>query len=208
MADNNDVEYLEDTPRNKVSRQWCFTVYNLQEMPQEMARHMTYCISQLERCPSSGRLHFQCYAQFSQGVKMTHIHKWLGVRCHCEPQSAFNSEAAANYCKKEETRVNPYVEMGSFSSTKKGRGEKMDSAKVRTKTAQVLNHAELIEINRMMQTPGELNIWQALETAPWRDGFAPMETRFVFEDQENEDIHADLDKMLTDTFVRLGMNDR
>jgi len=158
-----------EKPKNG-SRQWVFTVFS-PEMPRHLAGFMTYCVFQRERCPFTGRLHWQCYAQFSQNVKFTHIQKWVGVKCHCEPSIMSNARAARNYCMKLNTReegTEP-TEMGEF----RGRGqEKANSEQVRTRTMQVLNHAEQIELNRANILPGEEYIWQLIETnVPWRGVF-------------------------------------
>lgn len=154
-----------EKPKNG-SRQWVFTVFTPQ-MPRHLAGFMTYCVFQRERCPFTGRLHWQCYAQFSQNVKFTHIQKWVGVMCHCEPSIMSNARAARNYCMKLKTRVEGTepTEMGEF----RGRGSNAaNSEQVRTRTIQVLNHAEQIELNRANILPGEERIWQQIEAnVPW-----------------------------------------
>jgi len=148
-----------EKPKNG-SRQWVFTVFS-PEMPRHLAGFMTYCVFQRERCPFTGQLHWQCYAQFSQNVKFTHIQKWVGVKCHCEPSIMSNARAARNYCMKLNTRIEGTepTEMGEF----RGRGqEKANSEQVRTRTMQVLNHAEQIELNRANITPGEEMVWNMI----------------------------------------------
>lgn len=148
------------------SRQWVFTVFT-PTLPTEMAEHMTYVSANPENCPFTGRFHWQVYGQFSQNVKRTHIQKWVGVKCWAEPSIMSNAAAAKRYCQKMESRCPgmDFIEMGEF----RGRGgKKADAEKVRTRTLQVLNHAEQIELNRANILPGEEQVWQHIKAnVPW-----------------------------------------
>lgn len=64
---------------------------------------VSYAIWQHERCPSSGRLHAQCYAEFSRQVDLSQLQNWWSG-CHVERRHG-SAEQASNYCSKSDTRV-------------------------------------------------------------------------------------------------------
>jgi len=89
-------------PTAKTSR-WSFTAYEGQwclfkQIPPGIAEWGW----QLEKCPTTGREHYQGYIRTQQQQRFAWLHKLLpGVRL----EVARNWDALVNYCKKVETRV-------------------------------------------------------------------------------------------------------
>lgn len=71
-----------------------------------------YCVYQLERAPTTGRLHLQGFIQLYRNQGLAYVKKLLkSDDAHLEP--ARNVAAAIDYCKKEESRVFGPWEIGS-----------------------------------------------------------------------------------------------
>ena len=68
-----------------------------------------YAIWQLEKCPSTGRLHIQGYLEFKRGVRYRAVQRAVGEEnAHVEVRSK-SREACKVYCSKPETRISgPY----------------------------------------------------------------------------------------------------
>lgn len=97
-----DREFYEETNK-KNSRNWCFTAYSKPDIKSH--DDIIYYIYQSEICPTTKRLHYQGYAEFSKPQSMKMIKKLfndntihLGIR-------KGNQEQAINYCKKKATSV-------------------------------------------------------------------------------------------------------
>lgn len=69
--------------------------------PSTKIKFMTF---QLEKAPSTQRLHFQVYVEFKTQVRMNFIKDIFGDEVHIENRKGSQAEAIA-YCNKEETRV-------------------------------------------------------------------------------------------------------
>jgi len=84
-------------------------------------RYLTY---QRERCPDTGRLHWQSYCEFKRDQRLTTIQKLLAIgKSHCEKRGGQPSEAA-KYCQKEDSRIEPFVEFGVRSADKEKKTDK------------------------------------------------------------------------------------
>lgn len=86
-----------------------------------------YATGQLERAPSTGRLHGQCFVQFYQQQRPSRfgaVLKLSGDRFHFERRRGTVREAIA-YCQKEDTRVSGPFEFGRASG---GQGCRTDLA--------------------------------------------------------------------------------
>lgn len=68
-----------------------------------------YAVFQRERCPGSGRLHWQWLAVFKSRVRLPLVKKLLG-EVHAEP--ARSTKACREYCMKQESRESEPVEVG------------------------------------------------------------------------------------------------
>lgn len=71
-----------------------------------------YLIYQLEKCPTTGRLHWQSYAEFKRDHRLGTVQKSLRIGLtHVEPRRE-DQHYAIEYCKKAATRMQPHVEFG------------------------------------------------------------------------------------------------
>jgi len=108
------------------AKYWCFTSYS-DAPPAWDATRLLYLTYQRERCPSSGRLHYQGYAAFLRASKLSDVKAALG-NVHLEPA---NSAKAIEYCHKEESRVDPPVEFGTKPTHENsGQGRRSDLLQV------------------------------------------------------------------------------
>ena len=66
---------------------------------------LRYAIWQLERSPTTGRLHLQGYLEFKSSMRRSAVKRFLSQpSCHLEGRRG-SRDQAADYCRKEETRV-------------------------------------------------------------------------------------------------------
>lgn len=93
-------------PNSKLTH-WCFTAW-----PEDEGAFIDfaswdgcyYGIYQLEKCPDTGKLHFQGFASFNPQKRRKQIVDLLApYKCHVE--GARNPYKAARYCEKEDTRL-------------------------------------------------------------------------------------------------------
>lgn len=89
---------------NSVLRNWVFTSFAdyfiLDEKHHNVIR---YCVWQKEKCPNTGRTHFQGYIELNKAVRMSGVKKIIG-EAHIEPRKGTRDQAR-NYCMKQESRV-------------------------------------------------------------------------------------------------------
>lgn len=77
---------------------------------------ISYLVYQLERCPNTGRLHIQGYAEFNAQLRLGAIQRLFGdQKMHVEPRRG-TAQQARDYCLKEESRVSPGGEHGRIST--------------------------------------------------------------------------------------------
>ena len=62
-----------------------------------------FCVWQIERAPTTGRLHVQAYFEFTRGVKCTHVYVVCGQHVDCRSCDA-STQANIDYVTKEDTR--------------------------------------------------------------------------------------------------------
>lgn len=97
--------------------------WDINKVEKNVAR---YIVAQCERCPKTGKLHWQGYIQLMEQHRITSARKIIGMVKNAgwvrpQAQHATNDDAR-NYCMKEETRVAeiPRIEYGKFTD---GRGD-------------------------------------------------------------------------------------
>lgn len=103
---NKPPSMNKDKPsdNNAVLRNWCFTSYSDYIAFNEKHHSVIkYCVWQREKCPETGRLHFQGYIELNKAIRFTGLKKIIG-ECHVEPRKGTRDQARA-YCMKEDTRV-------------------------------------------------------------------------------------------------------
>lgn len=92
------------------ARSWIATCYANAEDPDAFRDSLCldsikYGIWQQERCPTTGRLHLQCYFEFRKPLRMPAVKRAIGdASAHVEPRQG-SREEARDYCQKAETRT-------------------------------------------------------------------------------------------------------
>lgn len=99
-----------------ISRRWTFTYFGATAPNLALAGNaIRYAVYQQERCPTTGRLHWQGFLVFDKMWRFNRVRTLLGPdECHIEMAKGSSADNRA-YCTKEETRcaeVSP-VEIGS-----------------------------------------------------------------------------------------------
>lgn len=100
------------------SRFWCGTQHDLQ-FDFNLVPRTRYCKWQLERCPETGKNHFQFHIEFESRLRFNQVRELL-VGAHVE--QCKNIKASRAYAGKSDTRVEGPWERGSIA----GGGEKCD----------------------------------------------------------------------------------
>lgn len=72
----------------------------------------TYCVGQLEKAPTTGRIHVQAYAVLKSQLTLPQIQDAMHNPVHVEPVARGDEERTADYCKKIPSRVEPPIEHG------------------------------------------------------------------------------------------------
>lgn len=94
-------------------RNYLFTLYELDSIPKQLPKDAKYIIYQLERCPSTGKLHYQGYIELKQPMRVNAVKQLLGsTTVHLERRQGTQLQAI-DYCRKTETRVEYPVEFGT-----------------------------------------------------------------------------------------------
>lgn len=81
----------------------CFTWYQMELKPENMLRDFLYLIYQEEKCPKTGRLHYQGYVVFKNHKRPSVIKK-MNQQAHFEERMGSHSEAK-NYSGKSDSYV-------------------------------------------------------------------------------------------------------
>lgn len=94
-------------------RNFCFAHFG--DEPQWDEKVMTYLVYQLEKCPSTEKLHYQGYCELRNQRTPKGVAKYFpGKEVKCQVRKGTAQQAAA-YCKKEESREEMFKEYGSIS---------------------------------------------------------------------------------------------
>lgn len=97
-------------PRAPRYRRWCWTDFknsyeNAPKIYQKMSE--SYLVRGIwgnpEKCPETGKFHWQCYGEFFDKVPMKYIQECVGYKCHCENTKG-SAGANIRYCSKPDTR--------------------------------------------------------------------------------------------------------
>lgn len=112
------------------SRNWCWTIFPSESYEISEATVLDlaaggcrYAIWQLERCPTTSRLHFQGYSEFNSALRPGGVKLFLGHNhAHVEVRRGPRA-AAINYCRKDDTRVAGPWELGSSVITPGARSD-------------------------------------------------------------------------------------
>lgn len=94
--------------RTLMYRDWMFTSFDEElHLPED---EVEYSIYQREKCPTSGKLHWQGFVRFVNRKRFTQVKKLLGKETHIE--YARSVEKSIEYCSKNDTRVDTPIEIG------------------------------------------------------------------------------------------------
>lgn len=117
------------------ARNYCFTFHYPEDVKEEdidgskyIIEHdkLRYAVWQLERCPSSGRLHLQGYVEYTSPLRLSAVKGHLGSTVHVEMRKGTRTQAA-EYCRKPDSRVSGPWEYGSFGSISQGKRTDLDN---------------------------------------------------------------------------------
>jgi len=89
----------------------CFTSYGRE--PAYDDRWMTYLVYQREKCPTTGREHWQGYMELKKLTNFNTVKSHFGDDAHLEPRKG-TQDQAVDYCKKKESQVSPPKEFGTL----------------------------------------------------------------------------------------------
>lgn len=76
---------------------WCFTSFD--DKPPIFSTLFRYLCYQIEQCPTTGTLHFQGYAEFTNAQSLSQVKGIIGQKAHLEPRKGTQKQAI-EYCKK------------------------------------------------------------------------------------------------------------
>lgn len=118
----------QDCPPGKF-RSYVFTFYPTKDrvFPGFKALGVRYGIYQPEKCPKTGRIHYQGYMAFKNPRSSKSLWKRLS-KCYLRP--AKHDGKARNYCKKIKSRADKFVEFGEMPSGPGRKKSKTDHLKV------------------------------------------------------------------------------
>lgn len=126
----------------------------------------SYVCFQLEKCPESGKLHLQGYAELKKRMRLNALKRTCGKEVHFEARKGSQKEAIA-YCKKEESRVEGPWEAGEPKKSgarsdlnevkrKLDEGASMESIADEHFSVWVRSHKAFEKYKRMKEAPRQL----------------------------------------------------
>lgn len=126
---NRDLQTYHMEPPTHLtqrSRHWCFTDYSPATPSFDMEDGIEYAIWQREKCPKTGREHWQGYIEFTNARKIKSVvaANQTGSKMHVEPRKGTRTEAR-DYCKKADTQILPPTEIGQWKE-EQGQGKRND----------------------------------------------------------------------------------
>lgn len=125
-------------------RNWCFTLHVEEDKDYAdllaVNSKLRCGVWQLERCPSTGRLHLQGYVEFTAPMRMGAVKQLIGASTHLERRQGTRDQAI-EYCRKEESRVRGPWTYGDLGSVVPGRRSDLDQVSER-----ILDGASLDEV--------------------------------------------------------------
>lgn len=104
----------------QILRNFCFTSY--EKLAPKMNEKFCYMVYQQEKCPKTGKLHWQGYAEVETKIRFNTAKKLLGETVHIEARKGTQKEAI-DYCKKKESAI---TDTQFESGTPKKMGERTD----------------------------------------------------------------------------------
>ncbi len=114
-------------------RAWCFTLFCEGSTKSaanafELKEKTRYIIWQQEKCPDTGKEHYQGYVELSTPMRLKAVKEVLGYSTiHLELRRGTRDEARAYCCKSESKMAGPW-ELGSWDSGGSGKRNDLDEA--------------------------------------------------------------------------------
>lgn len=163
-------------------------------VPDIVPDNVQYMIYQREKCPDTGKLHWQGYIELTKPMRLAAVKQILqDPSVHIEPRKGTQEEAIA-YCKKEASRDSPPVEIGT--PTKQGRRTDLaEAAKLRKsqiiqdypeiyiKYAKGINELEMIRQKTEQKLRLDIKVIALIGKA------GSGKTRFVYDNHPLTDIY-------------------
>lgn len=128
------------------SRHWCLTIfeeYSTEDVQTlfSLREDVRYWILQRERCPTTEKLHYQCYVEFKGNKRLSGVKKIFGQTVHAEPRKR-PRDNAREYCRKAETRVCGPWEGGVWQA---GQGTRTDLAAIKARLDEGATEKEIAD---------------------------------------------------------------
>ncbi len=116
-----------------MNQRWLFTLFDYEnpDLPNLFIKenhNVRYAIWQLEKCPETGREHFQGYVVFRRTQRLAACRKFFDGKGHWEAARGSDAQCIA-YCSKKETKLDGPWEFGS-QATNQGKRNEMEEVKV------------------------------------------------------------------------------
>lgn len=106
---------------SKSQRSYCFTAWTEPKFNEEKIRYMIY---QKEKCPKTGKEHYQGYAEFFNKITIPTFKRFINDNtAHCEIRKGTREQAKA-YCMKSESQIESPKEFGDWNAG--GQGARTD----------------------------------------------------------------------------------
>lgn len=111
------------------ARHWCFTIWSDNFDHESAAELVRGMVVQKELCPSTNRIHWQGYLEFSQPIRMSGVKKLFGDDTMHLGTRFSGRDNCIDYCSKSRTRVDGPWMYGSCK-VKSGKGQRTDLQKI------------------------------------------------------------------------------
>lgn len=109
------------------TKYWLFTSYK-DDLPNYSEEHIQYMVFQRERCPTTGREHWQGYVEFYRRYRLSRVVGLLGVGTHAEARRG-TQQQAIDYCTKVESRISDPIHYGTPSGDSQGKRNDLEKLK-------------------------------------------------------------------------------
>lgn len=139
---------IEYTGTKEKPRHYCFTAFEKPPEPLNILP-LRYYVFKPEKCPTTGTLHYQGYAELARPIRYKAFCTLMGMSTKCKifDRKGTRDEARI-YCLKRETGCGEPVEWGDFEAG--GQGIRTDLADMLTFVKEGASKIEIIESNPVL----------------------------------------------------------
>lgn len=106
---------MSDTQKLKRARRYCFTYFGENKPEYDGGEVVRYLVFQREKCPKTGKLHYQGYVELLKDRVYSSVQKILNIPGAHMTNCNGSAEQNRNYCTKSESRVEGWWEFGKMS---------------------------------------------------------------------------------------------